>query len=315
MPSCRLLLCCVICAAAWSQEFRATLIGRVTDSQNASIPNAKITATLVSTGSRSETTTNADAVYTIPFLAPGAYRLEVEASSFKRYVRSGLNVAAGERVAVDVQLEIGAVTESVNVTAEVPLLENASATSVQVFDAKQIEDIPLNGRTPLVLAQLAFAGGPNTGPLFNRPFDNAGPSGISMGGAPAQNNELLVDGAPGTTWDLRVSYNPPVDAVAEVRVHAFEADAAYGHTGGGTANVILKSGTNTFHGSAYEFNQNSATSAVAWGSHVPGQVVPASRYNQYGFTVGGPWIIPRIVNGRNKAFWFFAMEDLNDSFS
>src|SRR5258706_12688446 len=101
MPRCRLLLCFFICAAAWSQEFRSTLTGRVTDAQNASIPNAKITATLVSTGSRSETTTNADGGYTIPFLFPGAYRLEVEANSFKRYERSGMNVADDERADVD----------------------------------------------------------------------------------------------------------------------------------------------------------------------------------------------------------------------
>src|SRR5438477_7020785 len=109
--------------------------------------------------------------------------------------------------------------------------------------------MPVSGRTPLALAQLAFGVVPNTDPRFTRPFDNSGPSGFSMGGAPAQSNELLINGAPDTTGNLRVAYNPPVDAVQEVRVHTFEADAAYGHTGGGTANVVLKGGTNTLHGS------------------------------------------------------------------
>src|SRR5260370_16632193 len=99
--------------------------------------------------------------------------------------------------------------------------------------------MPMNGRTPLVLAQLAMGVVPNSDPRFNRPFDNAGPSGFSMGGAPAQQNELLVDGAPDTTRNSRVAYNPPLAAVPEVPVHAFEVDAPYRHTGGGTGHVVL----------------------------------------------------------------------------
>ncbi len=172
----------------------------------------------------------------------------------------------------------------------------------------------MNGRTPLVLAQLAMGVVPNSDPKFNRPFDNAGPSGFSMGGAPSQQNELLVDGAPDTTWDLRVSYNPPVDAVQEVRVHAFEADAAYGHTGGGTANVIMRSGTNAIHGSLYEFNQVSALQATNFFTNKAGQIKPVGRYNQWGGTAGGPLWVPKVFNGKNKVFWFFAMEEINDNF-
>ena len=100
--------------------------------------------------------------------------------------------------------------------------------------------MPVSGRTPLALAQLAFGVVPNTDPRFTRPFDNAGPSGFSMGGAPAQVNELLLDGAADNTGNLRVAYNPPMDAVAEVKAESFQADAAYGHSGGGTVNVITR---------------------------------------------------------------------------
>ncbi|HEV3202665.1 MAG TPA: carboxypeptidase regulatory-like domain-containing protein, partial [Bryobacteraceae bacterium] len=279
-----------------------------------SVPNAKIVVTLVSTGARSQTTTSPDGLYTIPFLAPGIYRLEAEGSGFKRYVRDGVEVTAGERVGLDIELTIGQLTETISVTADAPMLDTTSATAGQVINSAQVENMPMNGRTPLVLAQLAMGVVPNSDPKFNRPFDNAGPSGFSMGGAPAQTNELLVDGAPDTTWDLRVSYNPPVDAVQEVRVHAFEADAAYGHTGGGTANVVMRGGTNAVHGSLYEFNQVSALQATNFFTNKAGQIKPVGRYNQWGGTAGGPLWVPKIFNGKNKVFWFFAMEEINDNF-
>src|ERR1700682_3103136 len=211
MPPCKLVLCCLIAVTAWSQEFRATITGRVIDAQNAIVVNAKITATMIATGARSETTSGTEGGYTIPFLTPGTYRVEAQVPGFKRYVRDGLEVNTGERMGLDVRLELGQITETVTVTAEAPLLETATATTGQVIRSSQVENMPMNGRTPLVLAQLAMGVVPNSDPKFNRPFDNAGPSGFSMGGAPSQNNELLVDGAPDTTWDLRVSYNPPVD--------------------------------------------------------------------------------------------------------
>jgi hypothetical protein len=300
--------------ALLAQEFRATITGRVTDAQNAAIPGAKVTVTLLTTGARSETTTGADGLYTIPFLTPGTYRVEAEAQGFKRNVRPNFEAPTGERSSLDIQLDIGALTETVNVTAEGSLLETATATMGQVIGSNQVENMPLNGRTPLVLAQLAMGVVPNSDPKFNRPFDNAGPSGFSMGGAPSQSNELLIDGAPDTTGNLRVAYNPPVDAVSEVRVHAFESDAAYGHTGGGTANVVLKSGTNDFHGSASEFNQTSALAATPFFTNAAGLPNPVTRYNQWGLTAGGPMWIPKVYNGRNRVFWFFAWEDIKDSF-
>ena len=268
--------------SGWAQEFRGTITGRITDAQKASVPNVKIVVTLVSTGGRSQTTSGTDGLYTIPFLAPGAYKMEAEASGFKRYLREGIEVTAGERVGLDIELQIGQLTETISVTADAPMLDTTSATAGQVINSMQVENMPLNGRTPLSLAQLAMGVVPNSDPKFNRPFDNAGPSGFSMGGAPAQQNELLVDGAPDTTWDQRVSYNPPVDAVQEVRVHAFEADAAYGHTGGGTANVVMRSGTNSVHGSVYEFNQVSALQATNFFTNKGGQKKPVGRYNQMG---------------------------------
>src|SRR5437667_5047070 len=117
MPRCKLVLCCLISATAWSQEFRATITGRIVDAQNAVVAGAKITATQIATGSKSETTSGTDGGYTIPFLKPGTYRVEAQVSGFKRYVRDGLEVNTGERMGLDIRLELGQITDTVTVTA------------------------------------------------------------------------------------------------------------------------------------------------------------------------------------------------------
>src|SRR5689334_211365 len=113
----------LLLSSAVAQEFRGTITGRVTDAQSASIPNAKIQVTLVATGGKSQTTTGTEGLYTIPFLAPGTYKMEVEASGFKRYLRDGIDVTAGERVGLDIEMSIGQLTETVSVTADAPMLD------------------------------------------------------------------------------------------------------------------------------------------------------------------------------------------------
>jgi len=297
----------------FSQEYRATLSGRITDPQGAVMPGVKVVATQVETGSKYETVSGQDGLYTIPFLPPTSYRVTAETNGFKKYDRVGITLGANERVAMDIEMSVGQMTEVVSVTDEAPMLTTTTASTGQVISTRQIENMPLSGRTPLALAQLAFGVTPTDDPRFTRPFDNAGPSGFSMGGAPGRSNELLIDGAPDTTGDNRVAYNPPVDAVAEVKAESFQADAAYGHTGGGTVNVVLKSGTNNFHGTLYEFNQISNTAATPFFTNRVGGRKPTSRFNQYGGSIHGPVIIPKIFDGRNKLFFFYTYEGLKDA--
>jgi len=183
----------------------------------------------------------------------------------------------------------------------------------EVISTEDVEEIAMNGRTPMMLSRLAMGviGTNEPGPV--RPFDNGTVAGFSVSGAPTQSNELLVNGVPNGTWDKRLAYSPPQDAVQQVSVHAFESDAAYGHTGGGVANQVTKGGTNNIHGSLYEFNQVSRLDANLFFSNKLGVALPVTNYNQYGATIGGPVWIPRIFNGRNKLFWFFAAEKLHDS--
>ncbi len=311
----------VVCAgvaltafAGFAQEFRGSLSGRVIDQQQAIIPGVKVAVVQTENGAKFNTVSNADGTYVLPFLPPGPYSVTAEAAGFKKYVRGNLRISTNEREQLDIQLEVGAIDQSVTVTAESSMLETATASTGQLINTRQIENLPINGRAPLALAQLAFGVTPNSDPKFSRPFDNAGPSGFSMGGAPNQSNELLIDGSPDTTRNSRVAYNPPPDAVQEIKVEAFQTDAAYGHTGGGSVNVVMRGGTNQLHGSLYEFNQVSRLAATPWFTNKAGGKKSQSIFNQWGLTAGGPVYLPKIFNGRNKLFWFFGYEGIHDAF-
>ncbi len=305
-----------LCLAAfsWGQEFRGSLGGQVLDQQRAVVPGARIHLANSQTGAKFQTVSSSDGSYLVPFLPPGPYTITAEITGFKRYVNNTVAVTTNERGQLDITLEVGQVDQSVTVTAESSMLETASASTGQVINTRQIENMPMNGRTALVLAQLAYGVTPNSDPKFSRPFDNSGPSDFSMGGAPNRSNELLIDGSPDTTANNRVAYNPPVDAVQEVKVEVFQADAAYGHSGGGTVNIVMRGGTNKLHGTAYDFNQVSALAASPWFTNRSGQQKPAGTYNQYGVNAGAPLYIPKLFNGKDKVFWYFAYEGIRDAF-
>ena len=302
-----------VAAPAFSQEFRSTISGAVTDPTGAAVPNAQVKAREIRTNSKSETVTDASGQYAIPFLVPGQYQLTIISAGFKEYVRKDITLSSADHIVLDARLTVGDQAQTVEVTGEVPLINSENASTGQSITTKQVEDMPLNGRTPMMLAQLAMGVISTTQPSLVHPFDAGAPSALSIGGLPSQTTELLLDGSPDATWDLRLAYSPPQDAVQEVRVKAFDTDAAYGHTGSGTANQILKSGTNGFHGSLWEFVQPNNLAANTYFNNKSGVSSPVTHQNQYGLTAGGPVILPKIFNGRDKLFWFFAWESMKDS--
>jgi hypothetical protein len=296
-----------------AQEFRGTISGAVADGTGATIPNVQVTATEIHTGTSTKTVTNADGEYTIPFLLPGDYNVTVHAQGFKESVRKDIHLASGEHPVIDVKLEVGTVSESVEVSMAVPLLNTENASTGQVITTKEVEDFPLNGRAPMMLAQLAVGVVATSNPSLVHPFDNNGSAAWSISGTPAQTSELLMDGSPDELWSGSLAYSPPQDAVQEVTVDAFNTDAAYGHTYAGTINMVLKNGTNAFHGSLYEFGQASALDANNWFNDAKGVDKPLTHFNQYGLTAGGPVIIPKLYHGQDKLFWFFTWENLDDA--
>jgi len=297
---------------AFGQEFRGTISGAVTDASGAGVGGAKITATEVRTGTKTQTASEATGQYNIPFLAPGQYRINAQMQGFKEYVRSEINLGAGDHPVIDVRLEVGDTTTTVEISAAVPMLNTENATTGQAITTREVEDIPLNGGTPLMVQQFALGVIATGTPTLVHPFDLGAPSAFSIGGTPSQTSELLVDGVPDATWDGRAAYNPPRDAVQEVRVKAFDSDASFGHTGGGTVNQVLKSGTNGLHGSLWEYNQPSNLVANDFFLNRSGKTQQITHFNQFGVTAGGPVVAPKF-NGRNKLFWFFAYEGLKDA--
>ncbi len=300
-----------LCAAlASAQEFRSTLSGRVVDQQQAVVPGVQVTAVQTETGARMETVSGHDGQFTLPFLLPGTYEVSAVAQGFKHYIRSGMVLSANERKAIDIALEVGALSESVTVTAQAPLLDTSSGSVGQVLSSEQVENIPLNGRNPLMMAQLWPGVTPQGGPVLTRPFDVSHTSDMSIAGAPPETNELLMDGTPNTVRAGRISYNPPMDAVLEVKVEAFQTDAAYGNTGGGTINLISKGGGNDYHGAAYYYNQVARLAATPFFINRSGQQKPFMLWNQFGVTAGGPVLVPKLFNGRDRLFFYFAYEGI-----
>jgi len=299
-----------------AQISRGTLNGRVTDADGAVVPGANLVVMETSTGAKSVAVSNGDGNYTIPFLAPGTYQLTVTSAGFKSSVHNDIIVGANEHVAVDVVLTIGGRNEVVSVAADNTMLETTIASTGQVLDKEDIENMPVNGRTPMILAQLTYGALSTGNPQFNHPFDNSGPSSIALGGGASKQNEILIDGAPDGGADGTLAFSPPMDAMQEVKVETFQADAAYGHSSGGTINHITRSGTNQYHGSLYEYLQVSALNDTPYfNKHVAGTPIRKSvtRFNQWGGTIGMPLSIPHLYNAHDKLFLFFAYEGISDN--
>ncbi|HEX2489197.1 MAG TPA: carboxypeptidase-like regulatory domain-containing protein, partial [Blastocatellia bacterium] len=245
-----LILACAD-AMALGQEFRGSITGRIVDNNGAAVASAAITITNKATNTTSTTTTNGEGDYTALYLIPGSYNIAVEATGFKKSTRQNIEIRVGDKVQIDLQLEVGNVADTVNVTADTPVLETNSATAGQVIDRRRISELPLSDGNPFTLTRLAPGIGYVGDLKFSRPFDNNGSSdfisnGLSRGGG----HEFTLDGIPNTddNGSMRVAFVPPADAVQEFKVETASFDAGQGHSAGAAVNVALRSGTNSFHG-------------------------------------------------------------------
>jgi len=300
-------------SGADAQDFRGAITGRITDAQGGRLPGATVTATHIATNVVSTTTTDSEGDYAISYLPAGAYRVTVELSGFKKVVRDGVEVRIGDRLSINLPLDVGQIEETVTVQAETPLLETRSGSAGQVIDEKRIAMMPLSDGNPFVLARLAPGVAYHGDLKFSRPFDNAGTSDFTADGGPGR-NEFTLDGSPNMTHGRRVAYVPPAGAVQEFKVETAAFDAQQGHTAGATVNVTLKSGTNTFKGEGYYHYRDEALSGNDLFLERAGRPKDALDYKRYGFSVGGPALLGKLYNGRNRTFFFGAFEWLPDQF-
>ncbi len=319
--------------ALTGQDVRATVQGRVSDPQNASIQNATVTFLNTESGVVTTVKTGEDGNYTAPFLTPGSYTVTVESAGFKSSIRAGVILHVSDKLVVDVPLVLGSVGESVTVTTDQPLLDSGTATRGGLVDNIRVTELPLNGRNPFQLANLVpgvvFAGSTS----FTRPFDNGDNANFSINGGLRQSNAFLIDGAPDdaisdTAGDrshanLNVAYIPTVDATQEFKIVTNFYDAQYGRTGGGIFDVTTKVGTNKYHGSGYDFIRryqleannisNKAAGKPIYAVDAAGNNVGGHTQDQYGFALTGPLSIPRIYKASDRTFFLFGFENYHET--
>jgi hypothetical protein len=305
-----------LCAlAGMAQDTRATISGTVTDVSGAVVVGATLNLKGVGTGVSFTTETSAAGQYRFLFLNPGAYKLAASATGFKSYERDKIELHVAQAAGIDISLQVGAMTESVTVSGEAALLEVEKVDRGMVIETTRIEDLPMSKRNPIMLANLS-AGMMNSGsPQHVNPFSNSSISSWSVNGGQVNNVEFLMDGAPNNAYSgqtNRIAYVPPSDAVGEFKVITGIYDAQYGRTAGGVINVAVKSGTNAVHGSAYEFTQHTPWNANTFANNSKNLPREGNALNQYGFTVGGPVRLPKLYNGTDKTFFFFAAEDYGE---
>lgn len=302
-----------------AQEFT----GRVTDKTGAVVPNAIVTVHNVDTGVNYRGKTNGTGDYTVPYLTAGHYSVFTEAAGFKKAVRDGITLQVGQTAVVNFTLQIGEASQTVTVTANA-VLDMGKADVGEVVENTRVTELPLNGRDPMMLSSLA-AGVTYSNPNgYTRPFDDT-QQNTSVNGGGNGNVEMLLDGTPNNVSPINITggstesvahtaYTTPVDSVQEFKMITSPYDAQYGMMSGGVEDVILKSGTNKLHGDVYEFARRTWLDANLWendwlmstlkpGTDLSNYRTPRMKWDQYGFELDGPIVVPKIYDGRNKSFF------------
>jgi carboxypeptidase family protein len=295
--------------AGWGQSRYGTIAGTVTDTSGAAVANAAVTLTNLDTAEKRNMETDTSGNYTFVNILPGRYKLEGEKSGFKKFVREPIVVQIESGLRVDVSLQVGAQTEIVEVTGEAPFLQPETTSLGQVIEQRQITEMPLNGRNPLALIGLVpgvvMQGTPSSGnssggnPVGANPFALGD---FQVGGGMAGQSQILIDGVPTNGAYLNVvTVIPTQDAIEEFKVQTNNLGPEYGRFAGGVINLSTRSGTNSFHGSAYEFLRNKKLNANGFFDNKSGLARPPFTQNQFGANVGGPAI-------KDKLFFFSSYE-------
>ena len=308
------LLLCLSATGAVSQEFRATLNGRILDPAGAPVASAAVILHNVETNDAIHQQTDAQGDYVFALINPGNYELSVRHPGFKAFTRNGLTLEVNQSADLNVALELGSTSDQVTITAELSLLDTGSGDRGGVIDAKTISEMPLNGRNPFMLGALVAGVDYNGSLAYTRPFDNGAGSQFGIGGA-TSSAEFLLDGAPNNAQagGNNIAYVPPVDSVQEFKIQTNAYDAQYGKTSGGVMNVVLKSGTNAVHGSLYEFARRNAWDANSFQNNARGAPKDGHYLDQYGALVDGPVLIPKVYNGRNRTFFLANYEGYHEN--
>lgn len=308
------LIIVVFISPALAQFDTGQLSGFVRDERGAIVPGAAVKITNISNKTEHEILTDENGYYIFTNLMPGKYGISVEMSGFKKYLQPSVNVDAASKVRVDAVLEPGGITESVTVVGSDNSVQRDTAQVAKTIEAREIQDLALNGRNPinLVLLVPGVRGGPFN--AFNP--DDVGAIGFSINGSRLEENLVTIDGAIGirTRASGAMIGVLNADTVQEVRILTSNYSPEYGRSSGGQIRFVTKSGGHDFHGGVFEFSRNSALDANSWGRNASNNLDLARKpapftYNQFGYNVGGPIYVPGKFNeGRDRLFFFWAQE-------
>ncbi|MEP7364032.1 MAG: carboxypeptidase regulatory-like domain-containing protein [Acidobacteriota bacterium] len=289
-------LAAVFSAGALLAQVSGTILGTVMDESSAAVPASSVTTTNTLTGEIRRATTDAAGNFIVTALPVGQYRVEVKHEGFKAFVATGITLEVNQNVRIDARLTIGAVVESVEVTTDSAKVDTYQTQLGTVVDTHRVNDLPLNGRNVYDLA-ITLPGVSNTN--FNT-VSNSGGAFLNVNGSRTRQSTFMLDGAfNNDLWRNSGNTSPNPDAVQEFRLITSNFNAEFGRSPGAVFNVVMKSGTNSLHGSVFEFLRNDKLNARPFFQ----PTVPQLRQNQYGFAIGGPVI-------RNKTFFFGSFQGL-----
>ena len=300
-----------------AQELRGKINGRVLDPNKQAVPGATVKVTNASRNVTATLTTNDEGFFEAPYLLPGTYQVVVEKSGFKKVLQDNVQVEINATRTLQMSMDVGTVQETVTVTAEAATLNAADPNLGLTVDRKRVDELPSVHGDPYILMNLTPGVAYTGSGRLDRPFEPTHIANFAMGGARGIRSDLLIDGAPSTATananEVIASYVPPTDATQEFRVQTATYDSQFGNTEGGVTSIVTKGGTNGYHGTAYYWIEPGGWAANDFFGNFRGQGRPFTYSNRPGFTIGGPVTIPKVYNGKDKTFFFFSYESINDS--
>lgn len=289
------------------QAANGRVVGIVTDPSGAVLPGAKVTVTNTGTQVHWDTTTSKDGSYQVLDVPIGYYSVSVQEEGFQTAVTRPSELQINQSLRVDLHLRLGQLAETVTVESEARQVETVNPTIGATVIGAAVQELPLNGRDTITLA--ATLPGISGTPTGNGQFEGAGGAGFSIAGGRADGVSFLIDGANNNSVTSGgINYNPNPDTVAEFRILMNNYTAEYGRTGGGIVSVVTKSGTNQVHGSLFEYLRNQDFNANDYFANRVGAPIPVLKRNQFGGTLGGPIVIAKLIEGKDKYFFFFGWQ-------
>jgi len=307
-----LVLASIVTINVFAQSYYGGLGGTVLDQNGGALSGAKVTLINEGTNAQRSALSASAGEFVFTELVPGTYGLTVEAPGFKKFEQKGVLVGTQQQVSVDAKMQVGQVSESIEVSGAVELVEASNASQGQVIDNQKLTELPNLGRNPFMLSKLAQNVVPVGNPAYNRMEDQSGSSQISIAGGPVRGNNYLVDGIPITDSDNRAIIIPSLEAVEEVKIQANTYDAEMARTGGGMFNTLMKSGANSYHGSAYGHLRKTAWDANSFFNNAGGVPITDQPNDTWGASFGGAVKIPHVYDGKNKTFFYLGYEHYDD---